>query len=158
MNVLLVRPKSLNIIANVDVINLEPLALEYLYTITLEEKVHCEIFDALFDQRKLENVLSAFRPDIVVIGGYITQEALMLDYAARVKNYDPSVQVIVGGVHAQANYERFFIDAIDVIIHTCSLEPFQKLLRLEVPFEAQESKLAEIDGICFKKGNHLLSI
>lgn len=154
MNVLLVRPKSLNIIANVDVINLEPLDLEYLYTVALEEKVPCEIFDALFDHRKLENVLSAFRPDIVVIGGYITQEALMLDYAGRVKKYNPSVQVIVGGVHAQVNYERFFIDAIDVIIHSCSLEPFRRLLRLGIPFQGQESKLAEIDGICFKKENH----
>ena len=51
MNVLLVRPKSLNIISNVNVITLEPLDLEYLYTVAVEEKVNCRIFDALLDKR-----------------------------------------------------------------------------------------------------------
>lgn len=149
MKVLLVRPKSLNIIANVNVINLEPLDLEYLYTAALEEKVDCQIFDSLFDKRNLKDVLKAFRPDIVAICGYITQEALMLDYSNTVKEYDPSVKVIVGGVHAQVNYERFFVDTIDFIIHSSSLEPFKELLRLGAGFD--EAILKNIDGICYRK-------
>lgn len=149
MNVLLVRPKSTNIIANIDVINLEPLELEYLYTVALEEKVNCSIFDSLLDKRKLKDVLKAFRPDIVAICGYITQEPLILEYSNSVKEYDPSVKVIVGGVHAQVNYKRFFVDTIDYIIHSSSLEPFKKLIRLGT--DPDESALKAIDGICYRK-------
>lgn len=149
MNVLLVRPGSTNIIANIDVINLEPLELEYLYTVALEEKVNCRIFDSLLDKRKLKDVLKAFRPDIVAICGYITQEPLMLEYSKSVKEYDPSVKVMVGGVHAQVNYERFFVSTIDYIIHSSSLEPFKKLIRLGM--EPDASVLKAIDGICYRK-------
>ncbi len=149
MNVLLVRPKSLNIIANVDVINLEPLDLEYLYTVSLEEEANAQILDCLFDKRSLKDVLKAFRPDLVVICGYITQEALMLDYSRIVKAYNPSTKVMIGGVHAQVNYERFYIESVDYIVHSSSLEPFRKILRLGTHFE--EAHLETIDGICYRK-------
>ncbi len=151
MNVLLVRPKSLNIIANVNVINLEPLDLEYLYTAAVMENVNCEIFDSLFDRRSLKDVLAAFKPDIVAISGYITQEAVMLDYCGIVREHDPSVKVIVGGVHAQVNYERFFCDSIDYIVHSASLEPFRRMLRLGKNFD--EALLKDIDGICYRRDN-----
>lgn len=150
MNVLLVRPKSLNIIANINVINLEPLDLEYLYTAALAEGVNCEIFDSLMDRRNLADVLQAFRPDVVAICGYITQEPLMLDYALTVKQYDPNVRVIIGGVHAQVNFERFYNEAVDFIIHSSSLEPFKKLLRLKNSYV--ESALKDIEGICYRSG------
>ena len=149
MNVLLVRPKSLSIISNIDVINLEPLDLEYLYTVALEEKVSCEILDCLFEKRNLKDVLRAFKPDLVVICGYITQESLMLDYSKTVKEYNTSVKVMVGGVHAQINYERYYMDTIDYIVHSSSLEPFKRILRLGTTVEA--SALKDIDGICYRK-------
>lgn len=149
MNVLLVRPKSLNIISNVNVINLEPLDLEYLYTVANEEKVNCRIFDSLFDKRNLKDVLNDFRPDIVAIGGYITQESLILDYCNKIKEHNPAIKIIVGGVHAQVNYERFYVDTIDYIVHSSSLEPFRKLLGLGTAFD--EAALKGIDGICYRK-------
>jgi hopanoid C-3 methylase len=151
MNVLLVRPKSLNIIANVNVINLEPLDLEYLYTVSIEEKVNCRIFDALLDKRKLQDVLSEFKPDMVAISGYITQEQVMLDYCKTVKEYNPYVKVMVGGVHAEVNYARFYADTIDYIVHTSSLEPFRRILRLGTDFH--ENLLKEIAGICYREGS-----
>ena len=149
MNVLLVRPRSLNIISNVNVINLEPLDLEYLYTVALEEKANCQILDCLFDKRNLRDVLKEFKPDLVAICGYITQEALMLDYSKAVKEYNPTTKVMVGGVHAQVNYERYYTDTIDYIVHSSSLEPFKRILRLGKNFEA--SLLEGINGICFRK-------
>lgn len=151
MNVLLVRPKSLNIIASVNVINLEPLDLEYLYTAALEEKVNCQIFDALFDKRNLKDILKDFKPDIVAISGYITQEVLMLDYSNIIKQYNPSIKVIVGGVHAQINYKRFYVNTIDYIVHSSSLEPFKRILRLGTSFD--ESIIKNIDGICYRREN-----
>lgn len=150
MKVLLVRPKSLNIIANIDVINLEPLELEYLYTAALGEKVNCQIFDALMDNRSLPEVLRAYGPDFVAISGYITQEALILEYSKVIKEYDPSIRVLVGGVHAQVNYERFFADTVDYIIHTSALEPFKKLIKLGTDCN---TALEEMDGICYRKGS-----
>jgi radical SAM superfamily enzyme YgiQ (UPF0313 family) len=149
MNVLLVRPRSLNIISNVNVINLEPLDLEYLYTVALEEKVNCEILDCLYDKRKLDEVLNSFKPDLVAICGYITQEALMLDYSRKVKAYNPSTKVMIGGVHAQVNYERFYADSVDYIVHSSSLEPFKRIIRLGTDYD--ESLLNDVDGICYRK-------
>ncbi|WP_069999054.1 B12-binding domain-containing radical SAM protein [Cellulosilyticum sp. I15G10I2] len=149
MHVLLVRPKSLSMISNVDVINLEPLELEYLYTIALEEKVKCQILDCLLDKRSLIDVLKEFTPDLVVIGGYITQEAIMLDYSKTVKVYNASIKVMIGGVHAQVNYERFYTDTIDYIVHSSSLEPFRKILRLGTVL--QNTGLKAIDGICYRE-------
>ena len=146
MNVLLVRPKSLNIISNVNVITLEPLDLEYLYTVAVEEKVNCRIFDALLDKRKLQDILSDFKPDMVAISGYITQEQVMLDYCKIAKEYNPSVKVMVGGVHAEVNYTRFYTASIDYIVHTSSLEPFRRILRLGVNFD--DRLLENIHGIC----------
>lgn len=149
MKVLLVRPKSVNIIANVNVINLEPLDLEYLYTVAKEEQVDCDIFDSLLDKRNLKDVLRELQPDMVAICGYITQEPIILDYSRTIKQYDPSVKVVVGGVHAEVNYERFYTDTIDVIVHSSSLEPFRKLLGLGIGL--CETQLADIAGICYRK-------
>jgi hopanoid C-3 methylase len=151
MNVLLVRPKSLNIISRVSVIDLEPLDLEYLYTVALEEKVNCQIFDSLFDKRNLKDVLTDFKPDIVAMTGYITQEPLMLGYASTIKEYNPSIKVIVGGVHAQVNYSRFYVNTIDIIIHSSSLEPFKRILRMGKSND--EAILKDMDGICYRKDN-----
>lgn len=149
MKVLLVRPKSLNIVSNIDVINLEPLDLEYLYTVALEEKVNCQIFDSLFDKRDLKDVLNEFRPDLVAIGGYITQEPLMINYSEIVKEFNCLTKVLIGGVHAQVNYERFYTDTIDYIVHSSSLEPFKRILRIGIDFDA--SRLKDIEGICYRE-------
>lgn len=151
MNLLLIRPKSLNIISNVNVIDLEPLDLEYLYTVAAQEKVNCQIFDSLFDKRNLMDVLKGFKPDIVALCGYITQEALILDYSKTVKEFNSSVKVIVGGVHAQVNYKRLYANTIDFIVHSSSLEPFRRILRLGKNYD--ESALKSIDGICYRKEN-----
>lgn len=150
MNVLLVRPKSYNIIANVNVINLEPLDLEYLYTVALEEEANCQIFDGLFDKRSLKEVLQSFKPDLVAVCGYITQEAIMLDYSSIIKQHNPAITVVVGGVHAQVNYNRFYVNTIDYIVHSSSLEPFRQLVRLEGSFD--EGLIKNIKGICYRKG------
>ncbi len=152
MKILLIRPGAPNIIASVNVINLEPLEMEYLYTVGLEENCQCRIFDALLGKENLRDVLAEFQPDMAVIGGYITQEDLMLATAETVKSANPHTMVVVGGVHAQVNYERFYKDSIDIIVHSASLQPFRELLRLG-SFHPR-SRLAEIKGICYNDQQH----
>ena len=151
MNVLLVRPKSLSIIANSNIIDLEPLELEYLYTVAREEKVNCEILDSIFDKRNLKEVLISYDPDLVVISGYITQEQIIIAYSKIIKDHNSSIKIIVGGVHAEVNYNRFYVSTIDIISHSSSLEPFRKILKMGTIYDVSE--LANIDGICYRNNN-----
>ena len=151
MNLLLVRPKSLNIIANINLINLEPLELQYLYTVATLEKVNCEILDCLYDERSLEEVLSSFKPDMVAISGYITQEPVIIEYSKIIKNHDANIKVVVGGVHAEVNYKRFYVDTIDFIVRSSSLEPFKELLHLTE--DGYYEALGSIAGILYRIGS-----
>ena len=152
MNVLLIRPKSANIITQVGVIDLEPLDLEYLYTVTKEEGFACAIHDDLLKPRDLTEVLRETKPQVVAIGGYITQEKIMLSLAQQVKLYDKSIFVILGGVHAEVNYERFYSTAVDVIVHTSSLTPYRRLLHLAHTGNVGPELLQQVDGICYARG------
>lgn len=151
MNLLLVRPKSSNIIANINLINLEPLELEYLYTVAIEEKANCEILDCLYDDRSLTEVLKSFNPDMVAISGYITQEPIIIEYSKIIKKHNSNIKIVVGGVHAEVNFERFYIDTIDYIVRSSSLEPFKELLRLTD--KSEENTLSSIEGICYRIDN-----
>lgn len=151
MNLLLVRPKSLSIVASINLINLEPLELEYLYTAALEEKVNCEILDCLYDDRSLEEVLKSFKPDMVAISGYITQEPKIIECSKVIKSHDSNIKVMVGGVHAEVNYKRFYEDTIDLIVRSSSLEPFKELIKLAD--NGYEKALGNIAGICYRIGS-----
>lgn len=152
MNVLLLRPKSANMISHVGVIDLEPLDLEYLYTVTREEGFSATIHDDLLCPRDIGEVLRESNPRVVAICGYITQERIMLAYAKQVKAYDSSIFVILGGVHAEVNYQRFYSDVVDVIVHTSSLAPFRRLLHLIADDAVSEPALQATAGICYRTG------
>ncbi|MGM9972692.1 MAG: B12-binding domain-containing radical SAM protein [Clostridiaceae bacterium] len=148
MKLLLVRAESSGVVASINLINLEPLELEYLYTAAREEKVNCEILDCLFDERSLEETLKSFNPDMVAITGYITQEPMIIQYSRIIKNHDSNIKVMVGGVHAEVNYKRLYVDTIDFIVRSSSLEPFKELIKLVD--NGYEKKLGNIAGICYR--------
>lgn len=152
MNVLLIRPKSANMITHVGVIDLEPLDLEYLYTVTKQEGFACTIHDDLLKPRDLTEVLREENPQVVAICGYITQEKIMLSLTEQVKQYDKSIFVILGGVHAEVNYERFYSNHVDTIVHTSSLAPFRQLLHLVQAGNVTPEKLQQVSGICYARG------
>lgn len=152
MNVLLIRPRSANMITQVGVIDLEPLDLEYLYTVARQEGFACTIHDDLHAPRDLREVLAEAEPTLVAICGYITQEKIMLDLAEQVKRYSGEICVVIGGVHAEVNYRRFYSDAVDVIVHTSSLEPFRRLLHLVAAGTVCAEYLGQVEGICYRSG------
>ena len=63
MKILLVRPGYENLFAKINIVNVEPLELEYLYTVAREQGAECEIFDAVIRKRRFATVLKKFNPD-----------------------------------------------------------------------------------------------
>lgn len=146
MNILLVRPKYENLFFKINFINVEPLELEYLYTILKNDGHNCAIYDGQVEKCELEKALSEHKPDIVAISGYVVVKNKMIKYSEIVKNYDPQIKVVIGGVHAELNYEDFYVPTIDYIVHSGGYEPFRRLIdscgRPELP--------AGIRGVCFR--------
>lgn len=150
MNVLLIRPRSASVISSVGVIDLEPLDLEYLYTIARSEGCECRIHDDLLSPRDLTAVLAETRPQLVAISGYITQENIMRAVAEQVKQYDSKVFVVIGGVHAEVNHERFYDSVADVIVHTGSPTTFRRLLQAVRAGDGGPAALSQITGLCYR--------
>lgn len=150
MKILLYRPGSASTISELGVIDLEPLELEYLYTVASTYHKQATIFDGMYDKRSLKQIVTQTAPDLVVITGYITQEQLMLKAAEAIKQDAPRIKVIIGGVHAQLNYERFYSPYVDCIVHSASLQPFTQIIQLDVDFN--NVQLSDIDGLCYQTG------
>lgn len=151
MKILLIRPKMANTLGFLNIVDCEPLELEYLYTVAKQEKFSCSIYDAMYENKDLMNVLKEEQPDIVSISGYITQENLMIKYSKKIKEYNENIIVIVGGVHVELNAEKFYQNTIDYIVHTSSLNIFRKLIN-NIKNNKVDS-ISKLDGICYKKNN-----
>ena len=146
MNILLVRPRYDNLFFRINFINVEPLELEYLYTILKGDGHNCRIYDGQVEKYGMEKALREHKPDIVAISGYVIVKNKMILYSEIIKSYDPKIKVAIGGVHAELNYEDFYAPTIDYIIHSGGYEPFRKLMvSLETP-----ELLPGIKGICFR--------
>lgn len=146
MNILLVRPKYENLFFKINFINVEPLELEYLYTILRNDGHNCWIYDGQVEKYELEKALIEHKPDIVAISGYVAVKNKMIKYSELVKGYDPQIRIAIGGVHAELNYSDFYVPTIDFVIHSGGYEPFRKLIgSIETP-----ELLPEIKGICFR--------
>lgn len=146
MNVLLVRPFINNILTISGFLDTEPLELEYLYTACMQCNVRAQIYDGILETTPFTQVLKQFKPDVVAITGYLTQEKNMQRYAVLTKQYDADIKVIIGGVHAQINYERLFWPQVDFILRSESMEAFKQLLcNID-----QSDKYKYINGLCIR--------
>jgi len=146
MNILLVRPKYDNLFFRINLINVEPLELEYLYTILSRDGHNCAIYDGQVEKFGLDKALREFEPDIVAISGYITAANKMIQYSEIVKNYNPQIKVVIGGVHAEINYMDFYKPTIDYIVHSGGYGPFSKI----IDYLDSPEQIAHIRGICFR--------
>jgi len=151
MKVLLIKPETVGIFSYTNLVDHEPLELEYLYT-ALEKHGHdaC-IYDRRHDLTPLSSKLKRFQPDVVCITGYITQEKLMRKLTRQVKGFNGEITVIIGGPHAEMNYRNFFPSRADYIYHLSGLDCFLQLIAY---IENQRAPIArsEIAGICYRGG------
>ena len=149
MKIVLFRPRPhKETIGLQNVMICEPLELEYI-SANVEPLGHkTVIVDMILEKRPVSYFLEKHRPDIVGITGYISHVNIIKDYAKQVKAYDPSIKVIVGGVHAEVNPQDFEDPAIDYIIRANGLRTFVSILEgVEHPEQKQKP-----DGVYQKDG------
>ena len=154
LKVLLVRPPAPNILSFTKILDNEPLELEYLAT-ALAAKGHMAFyFDGLIDPNGFERTFKEVQPHVVAITGYITQELLMLDYCKSVKNLAPSTYTILGGVHVQLNYARFYSEPVDFMCRSEDVWAFADLIDyLANPLSEDPtltSHLTAINGLVYR--------
>ena len=124
------------------VIDNEPLELEYISSMLKEHGYMVDIWDGQVEKISLVDKLKSYHPDYLYVCGRTRQENFMKEYCLAAKSICNSI-TIVGGVHAQHNYKRFYTDGIDYIHKTFDI---YKLLNI-----VEGKMLSNIDGICYKE-------
>lgn len=124
------------------VIDNEPLELEYLYALLKQNGYEPDIWDGQVEKIPLTEKLRAFQPKYVYICGRTRQENFMKEYCTAAKKLCGSI-VFIGGLHAQHNFHRFYIDTADYIIKTFDIYKV---------FDILDGKpLSDIDGVCYRE-------
>lgn len=115
VNVLLVRPRVLNLMTIFGAITCEPLELKTLLPACRVAVTKAFLYDGVTESRRCSNVLREKAPDLVAITGYLTQEREMRAYAKLAKSLLPRCIVVLGGVHAQLNSQRLYWPETDYV-------------------------------------------
>jgi len=129
MKILLVRPKPKNIFARLQTVCFEPLELEYLAAVVNELNHRYEIYDGLIVKKPFLDYLQNYQPDVVAITGYTIHVNLVKEYAGIVKEFNSQVKVLVGGIHAELNWQDFYEKNIDIVIHSNPLNTFREIIK-----------------------------
>ena len=164
MKVLLVRPGAPNTLSFTNILDAEPLELEYLHTGLKEAGYEDMIYDYICQNKPFRLVLKEYSPDVVAITGYITQENMMKKFCMQVKKYKADIVTIVGGVHAQINRKVFYEDYIDYITRSESVDAFVEIITYiglkkglinqnDVVNKKLIKELPHINGLCYKPDN-----
>ena len=156
MKVLLARPAAPNKLSFTGILDNEPIELEYLHTALMENGYEDYLFDGMVEPLPYKTVIEREKPDVVAITGYISQENQMKRFALAAKQCNPNIVTIVGGVHAQLNYERFYCPQIDYIARSECMTAFIELVRY---IETGKGDPERINGLCHNKtANELIPI
>lgn len=129
MKVLFIRPKPhKETIGLQNVMICEPLELEYLSS-NIEALGHeTAIIDMIIEKKKIAYFLKEHNPQVVGLTGYIAHVNIIKDYARQIKEYNPDIKVVVGGVHAEVNPEDFESENIDYIVRANGIKTFVELV------------------------------
>ena len=146
MRILLVRPRINNLFTGINLLNVEPLELEYLAATVKEEGWHCIIHDEMVEKKSFKKIFSEVRPDVVGITGYCNSVDKVLRYAELVKKWSSDTKVVIGGIHAEVNYQDFYKPSVDVVVHSGGCETFRRLIKLMIIKE----QLLNLKGICHR--------
>jgi|LSQX01.1.fsa_nt_gb radical SAM superfamily enzyme YgiQ (UPF0313 family) len=148
MKVLLIRPQAPNKLSFINILDNEPLELEYLYTELQHRGIESYIYDGLIENTSVKDTISRENPDVVAVTGYITQQKLMIEYCRIAKENNSNTITIVGGVHVQRNFEAFYHDSIDYLLRSESVFAFGELIT--------GADLAEINGLIYKQDGRFI--
>jgi hopanoid C-3 methylase len=148
MKVLLVRPPAPNKLSFTKILDNEPLELEYLHTVLSYGGHDDYIYDGLIETVSIDAVIRREKPDIIAITGYITQEKLMLSYCSKAKEINSRIITILGGVHAQLNFQRLYAPQVDYIMRSESMDDF--FLLMETIADQRKVARGLINGLCYR--------
>ena len=148
MKVLLVKCHRKTVFSMLEPIVTEPLELEYLSGLLGKLKIEHKIYDSLIEGGSFEKIFEAYKPEVLVLSGYITAVDKIISYSQYAKSRYANVKVVVGGVHAEINYQDFFVNTVDFIVHSDGINTLEKLLTIRFTKE----KDLEIEGIAFYDG------
>ena len=113
--VLLVHPEISRTKYNfAGIIDNEPLELEYIYALLAEKGYEPFIWDGQVEKDKYADRLAEISPFAVYVCGRTRQENFMKEYCRLAK--EQGCITIVGGLHAQLNFRRFFCEYIDHVV------------------------------------------
>lgn len=105
-------------------VKVEPLELCCLKSVLNNMNIENYLIDDLF---KLKAPLDK-HPDIVILTGYNVAEQKLIETSEIYKLRYPNIKIIVGGVHIQKNKETFYVNSIDYVFHSQSLNTFKLLI------------------------------
>ncbi len=123
------------------VIDNEPLELEYIFAMLKSNGYDVDIWDGQVEKISVEEKLKTKRYDYVYVCGRTRQENFMKEYCRLAKQICGSI-TIIGGLHAQHNYKRFYEDYIDYILKTFDIFKIIDII--------ENKTLHTIDSICYK--------
>ena len=147
MRILLIKPETVGIFSFTNLVDHEPLELEYLYIIFRKCGFKATIYDRRYDLTSLKNKLRRTRPDVVCITGYITQQELMIRYCDEIKRFNRRIKIILGGSNVELNYRNYFRSKADYLYHLSGLDNLAELVR-----RIDRGKdISDIKGICYRR-------
>lgn len=155
LTVLLIHPEISRTKYNfVGIIENECLELEYICAMLKEKGHNVFLYDGQVEKVSVVQKIKEYNPDIVYVCGRTRQENFMLEYCNSAKQYNPNIITIIGGLHAQLNYERMYKDYADYILITFDI--YKILDIIDYSFYNKIVDLKTIDGICYKNNNNWL--
>ena len=151
MRILLIEPnKSPVTIGGEDSFLYEPLALEYVAAgVPYDHDV--TILDLRLEKR-LQDVLADFRPDVVGITSYTVHVNTVRRLFDEIKQWNPPVLTVVGGHHATVVPEDFLSPSIDLIVQGEGVFAFKEII---TRFESGEG-FDGIPGTAFAREGRLV--
>ncbi len=143
--VLLVHPEISRTKYNfAGIIDNEPLELEYICSLLRSEGFKPFIWDGQVEKQPFAKRLREVRPSAVYICGRTRQENFMKEYARAAKS--AGAVTMIGGLHAQRCFRRFFTDYIDYVFTGFGISPIKDILVGKAP-ETVHSVCFKADGI-----------
>ena len=133
----------------VGIIENECLELEYISSILKEKDYQVYLYDGQVDNTGIPNALKKYNPDVVYVCGRTRQENFMLEYCEDAKKYNEKIVTIIGGLHAQLNYERMYKDYVDYILTTFDI--YKIFDMIDYSIFKKKIDITKVDGICYKQ-------
>lgn len=150
INILLIHPEISRTKYNFEgIIENECLELEYISAMFKSEGHNVFLYDGQIEKGSVPGRIKECNPDIVYICGRTRQENFMLEYARDAKSYRSDTVTIIGGLHAQLNYSRFFKDEVDYVLTSYNIYSLLDIMREAV--YGQKVSAEAIPGVYSRK-------